>query len=59
MYRRRVGEGEVVYLSLGHCNRRHDRMPNREELLPDRRGPWGLPVFQELVRRGVSWAARR
>ena len=26
---------------------------------PDRRGPWALPVFQELIRRGLDWAAQR
>lgn len=48
MYRHRVGTGGVLYLALGHS-------------APDRsaRGPWDLPVYQELVRRGLEWAARR
>jgi type 1 glutamine amidotransferase len=59
MYRRRVGDGGVLYLALGHANRPYDKpfphMPDQ----PDYRGAWDLPVFNELVRRGVDWAAGR
>lgn len=59
MYRRRVGDGGVLYLALGHCNRAFDvPRPGMGEV-PDRRGPWATPVYQELIRRGVDWAARR
>jgi uncharacterized protein len=58
MYRHRVGEGEVLYLALGHCNRPFDS-PRPGMLQPDRRGPWEMPVYKELIRRGVAWAARR
>jgi hypothetical protein len=26
---------------------------------PDRRGPWALPIYAELIRRGIERAARR
>ncbi len=59
MYRRKVGDGGVLYLALGHCNRPFDKprpdMPDR----PDLRGPWSLPVYQTLIRRGIAWAAGR
>jgi hypothetical protein len=58
MYRRSVGDGGVLYLALGHCNRPFD-VPPSGQLQPDRRGPWGMAVYQELVRRGIAWAARR
>jgi type 1 glutamine amidotransferase len=58
MYRWHVGKGAVLYLALGHCNRPFDT-PRPGASQPDRRGPWGLPVYQELIRRGVAWAARR
>jgi len=58
MYRHRVGEGEVLYLALGHANRPFDT-PRPGVLQPDRRGPWEMPVYKELVRRGIAWAARR
>ncbi len=56
MYRHRVGKGGVLYLALGHANRPFDS-PRPGQLQEDRRGPWGLPVYQELVRRGLEWAA--
>jgi uncharacterized protein len=59
MYQRRVGEGGVLYLALGHCNRPFDKPRPDGPDAPDRRGPWNLPVFQELIRRGIQWAARR
>jgi len=59
MYRRRVGAGGVLYLALGHCNRPFDKARADGPDLPDRRGPWGLPVYTELIRRGIEWAARR
>ncbi len=58
MYRHRVGEGEVLYLALGHANRPFDT-PRPGTLQPDRRGPWEMPVYKELIRRGIAWAARR
>lgn len=59
MYRHRVGEGGVLYLALGHCNRPFDVPRPGMPDAPDRRGPWALPLYQELIRRGVDWAARR
>jgi type 1 glutamine amidotransferase len=59
MYRRAVGAGGVLYMALGHANRPYDKpfpeMPDQ----PDYRGPWDVPVYQELIRRGVDWAAGR
>jgi uncharacterized protein len=59
MYRRRVGKGGVLYLALGHCNRPFDKPRPEMEDRPDLRGPWSLPVYQELIRRGIEWAAAR
>lgn len=59
MYRRRLGEGGVLYLALGHCNRPFDTPFPDGRLQPDRRGPWHTPVYRELIRRGIAWAARR
>jgi type 1 glutamine amidotransferase len=59
MYRHRVGEGGVLYLALGHCNRPFDKPRPESPDAPDRRGPWAMPVYQELIRRGIDWAARR
>jgi uncharacterized protein len=61
MYRRPVGSagGGVLYLALGHCNRPFDKARPEAPDPPDRRGPWALPVYQELIRRGIEWVARR
>jgi uncharacterized protein len=59
MYRRRVGDGGVLYLALGHCNRPFDKPRADSPDKADLRGPWALPVYQELIRRGVDWAAGR
>lgn len=59
MYRYRVGAGGVLYLALGHCNRPFDKPRPESPDAPDRRGPWSTPVYQELIRRGIAWAAHR
>jgi type 1 glutamine amidotransferase len=59
MYRRRLGEGGVLYLALGHCNRPFDKPRPDMEDRPDLRGPWAMPLYQELIRRGIDWAAAR
>jgi type 1 glutamine amidotransferase len=59
LYRRRVGEGGILYLTLGHANRPYDKpFPDSPEQ-PDRRHAWEHPVFNELIRRGIDWAAKR
>jgi hypothetical protein len=58
MYRHNLGEGGVLYLALGHANRPFDT-PRPDAVQPDRRGPWDMPVYKELIRRGIAWAARR
>ena len=59
MYRHRVGDGGVLYLALGHCNRPFDVPRPGMPDAPDRRGPWLMPVYLELIRRGIDWSARR
>jgi uncharacterized protein len=59
MYRHRVGDGGVLYLALGHCNRPFDVPRAGMPDAPDRRGPWSMPLYQELIRRGIDWAAGR
>ncbi len=59
MYRHRVGDGGVLYLALGHCNRPFDVPRPGMPDAADRRGPWAMPLYQELIRRGIDWAAGR
>lgn len=58
MYLRPVGAGGVLYMALGHCNRPFDTA-RPGMVAPDLRGPWEMPVYKELVRRGIAWAAKR
>jgi uncharacterized protein len=59
MYRRRVGDGGVLYLALGHANRPYDKPFPHLPDQPDHRGPWDLPMYRTLLARGIEWAARR
>lgn len=57
LYLHHVGEGEVLYFTLGHCRGHHHDMRPLVEWYPRvERGSWELPVFRELLRRGVAWA---
>ncbi|MDG2336221.1 MAG: ThuA domain-containing protein [Myxococcota bacterium] len=55
-YTHPVGQGEVLYITLGHCCGRYDMRPIREvaEVV---RGSWENPVFIDLLRRGLRWGA--
>jgi uncharacterized protein len=59
MYRHRVGSGGVLYLALGHTAREFGVPGPAGARQPTLRGPWDQPVFNELVRRGIDWAAKR
>jgi hypothetical protein len=58
MYVNRVGQGEVLYLTLGHCRSKYDMRPVMDEYPMTERGAWQSPVFYELLRRGLRWAQR-
>jgi hypothetical protein len=57
MYLHTEGLGEVLYLTLGHCRGRYDMRPMIPLYPVIERGSWELPVFHELLRRGIRWAA--
>lgn len=54
MYLRPWGDGEVLYLSLGHCSGKHDMKP-MIDIQPVVRGSWNSPTYYELLRRGIRW----
>jgi hypothetical protein len=56
MYTRRVGSGEVLYLTLGHCRGHYDFRPVFDYYPQIERCAWNLPVFYELLRRAIVWA---
>jgi type 1 glutamine amidotransferase len=56
-YTHPVGEGEVLYITLGHCCGQYDMQP-LQPVAEVVRGSWENPVFMELLRRGLRWAAK-
>lgn len=56
MYRRKLGKGSVLYLTLGHCRGHYDMNGITDFYPAVERGAWELPVFYELLRRGLRWA---
>ena len=56
MYLRRWGDGEVLYLNLGHARGRYDMQPLMDEYPQVERGSWKQPAFYELLRRGIRWS---
>jgi hypothetical protein len=56
LYLKHHGPGAVLYLTLGHARGRYDMRPISDRYPFVERGAWTLPVFQELLRRGLRWA---
>lgn len=56
MYRKQVGQGEVLYFTLGHARGQYDMRPLMEEYPQTERGSWLTPQFIELLRRSLRWA---
>jgi type 1 glutamine amidotransferase len=56
MYLHPEGRGEVLYLTLGHCRGPYDMRPRVDVYPQVERCSWELPVFYELLRRGLRWA---
>lgn len=57
-YLRRYGRGEVLYLTLGHCRGKYDLQELGVDVYdPIERCSWQSPVYYDLLRRGIRWAA--
>jgi type 1 glutamine amidotransferase len=50
-----VGEGEVLYLNLGHCRGHYDMQPMIDYYPVIERGSWAKPEYYELLRRGIRY----
>lgn len=57
MYLHKVGNGEVLYLTLGHCTGKYDMQPLMD-VAPVVRAAWKFPVFYDLLRRGIGWGIK-
>lgn len=58
-YVRKLGDGEILYLTLGHCRGHYDLQPMVDYYPKVERCAWDLPVYYELLRRGLNWARRQ
>ena len=56
LYIHPYGEGQVLYLTLGHCRGKYDMQPLMEEYPVPEEGAWRTEEFYELLRRGIQWA---
>jgi hypothetical protein len=57
MYLRPLGQGTVLYNTLGHCRGHYDMTTLGVEHYPKiERGSWAVPQYYELLRRSIRWA---
>ena len=56
MYLRRLGDGAVLYNTLGHCRGHFDMVPVVPYYPRIERGSWTQPTYYELLRRAIRWA---
>jgi uncharacterized protein len=56
MYLRELGDGAVLYNTLGHCRGHYDMAPMVPYYPKIERGSWEQPAYYELLRRSLRWA---
>lgn len=56
MYRKAHGDGEILYLTLGHARSKYDMQPMVDVYPKMERGAWTVPDYYELLRRGLRWS---
>ncbi len=54
LYLHPYAAGEVLYLTLGHCRGKYDMQPFMPVCSVERCS-WDVPVYYELLRRGIRW----
>ncbi len=54
-YIKKHGKGAVLYNTLGHCRGHYDMQPLADWWPTVDRCAWDLPVFYDLLRRGIGW----
>jgi hypothetical protein len=56
MYLRPLGQGAVLYNTLGHCRGHYDMRPVMDFYPKIERCSWEKPEYYELLRRSLRWA---
>jgi type 1 glutamine amidotransferase len=59
LYERRLGEGAILYLTLGHCRGHYDLRPLANFWPHPQRCAWNYPIYYELLRRALRWGRRQ
>jgi uncharacterized protein len=55
LYERSVGQGSILYCTLGHCRGHYDLRPVADFWPHPQRCAWNYPVYYELLRRAIRW----
>ena len=55
-YLRPLGDGAVLYNTLGHCRGHWDMVPLADYYPTIERCSWEQPQYYELLRRAIRWA---
>jgi uncharacterized protein len=58
LYTRNIGEGQIVYNTLGHCRGHYDLTGMVNFYPHTERCAWNYDVYYDLLRRGIIWAMR-
>ena len=58
-YINKVGDGEVLFLNLGHSRGHYDMQPLMDYYPEIERGSWKREEFYELLRRGIRYCVDR
>jgi len=56
MYLRDLGQGSILYNTLGHCRGHYDMKPVLDYYPRIERCSWEKPAYYELLRRSLRWA---
>lgn len=56
MYLRELGDGAVLYNTLGHCRGHYDMVPLMSYYPAIERCSWEQPAFYDMLRRSLRWA---
>ena len=56
MYLRDLGQGSILYNTLGHCRGHYDMAPVLDYSPRIERCSWEKPAYYELLRRSLRWA---
>ena len=54
-YLRPLGDGAVLYNTLGHCRGHWDMQPLMDHYPTVERGSWETPQYRDLLRRAIRW----